>query len=109
MRYDAYPAPRCGSLYKGAIAVQIDLSNKIAVVTGASGQLGRVMARTLASCGADIAVHFNRNQEQAEAVRSEIIALGRRAITVQADVTDAASVMAMRDAIVDGLGHPQII
>lgn len=89
--------------------MQIDLSNKIAVVTGGSGQLGRVMCRTLAECGADIAVHYNGNQSKAEAVRDEIIAMGRRAIAVQADITDADSVFAMRDTIVAELGHPQII
>jgi 3-oxoacyl-[acyl-carrier protein] reductase len=89
--------------------MQIDLSNKIAVVTGGSGQLGRVMCRTLAECGADIAVHYNGNQSKAEAVRDEIIAMGRRAIAVQADITDADSVFAMRDTIVEQLGHPQII
>lgn len=89
--------------------MNIDLSHNIAVVTGASGQLGRVMARTLASCGADVAIHFNRNREQAEALRDEIAGLGRRSMIVQADVTDAASVMAMRDAIVGQLGHPTII
>ncbi len=89
--------------------MQIDLSNKIAVVTGGSGQLGRVMCRTLAACGADIAVHYHGNQSKAEAVRDEIIAMGRRAIAVQADVTDADSVFAMRDIIVEQLGHPQII
>lgn len=89
--------------------MQIDLSNKIAVVTGGSGQLGRVMCRTLAACGADIAVHYNGNQSKAESVRDEIIAMGRRAIAVQADITDADSVFAMRDTIVEQLGHPQII
>ena len=45
--------------------LQINLSGKIAVVTGASGELGRVMVRTLASCGADVAIHYLRNQEKA--------------------------------------------
>ena len=89
--------------------MQIDLSGKVAVVTGASGQLGRVMARTLAQCGADVALHYLRNQEQAERVRAEVAALGVRAMTVQADVTVAAEVMAMRDAIVAQFGAPHII
>ena len=89
--------------------MQIDLSGKVAVVTGASGQLGRVMARTLAQCGADVAMHYLRNQEQAERVREEVEALGVRAMTVQADVTVAAEVMAMRDAVVAQFGAPHII
>ena len=89
--------------------MQIDLSSKIAVITGASGQLGRTMARTLAGCGADIAIHFHENGEQAELLRREIVAMGVRAMTVQADVTEPESVIAMRDAIVATLGDPQIV
>ena len=46
--------------------LSINLAGKIAVVTGASGELGRVMCRTLADCGADIAIHYFRNQQKAE-------------------------------------------
>ena len=42
--------------------LQIDLTNKVAVVTGGSGELGRVMARTLADCGAAVAVHYLRGR-----------------------------------------------
>ena len=89
--------------------MQIDLRGKVAVVTGASGQLGRVMARTLAQCGADVALHYLRNHEQAEAIRAELTGMGVRAMTVQADVTEPQSVMAMRDAVVAQLGDPHII
>ncbi|MBV9851067.1 MAG: SDR family oxidoreductase [Armatimonadetes bacterium] len=87
----------------------IDLSGKIAVVTGASGQLGRVMARTLAQCGADVAVHYHKNREKAEEVAGQIQSLGVRAVPVQADVADEAGVRAMRDAIQQELGAPDII
>src|SRR5206468_4301434 len=80
-----------------------------AVITGASGELGRVMARTLARCGADIAVHYNSSKEKAESVCREIQALGRRAIAVQADVTDEQSVLKMRDTIAKSLGDPHIV
>ena len=89
--------------------LNIDLSGKIAVVTGASGQLGRVMARTLAGCGADIAVHYHRNRDKAEEVAAQVRALGVRAVPVQADVTEEAGVRAMRDAIQQHLGVPDIL
>ena len=85
------------------------LAGKTAVVTGAGGELGRVIARTLARCGADVAVHYLSSKDKADGVRCEIEALGRRAITVQADVTDAKSVFAMRDTIVKALGAPSIV
>lgn len=89
--------------------MHIDLSGKVAIITGASGQLGRVMARTLAGCGADVAVHYLSRQEQAESVQSELEQIGVRSMTVQADVTDAASVNAMRDTVVATLGDPHIV
>jgi 3-oxoacyl-[acyl-carrier protein] reductase len=46
----------------------IDLTGKIAVVTGASGQLGRVLARTLARCGADVALHYFRHPDAARSL-----------------------------------------
>ncbi len=46
--------------------LQIDLSGKNALVTGASGELGRVIAMTLAECGADVALHYYGHREQAE-------------------------------------------
>jgi 3-oxoacyl-[acyl-carrier protein] reductase len=89
--------------------MRIDLSSKIALVTGASGELGRVMARTLAKCGADVAVHYLKSADKAAAVCDEIKALGRRTIAVQADVTDEKSVFRMRDEVAAKLGKPLII
>ena len=87
----------------------LDLTNKIAVVTGGTSQLGRVMVRTLAACGADVAIHYYKNVALAATLKLEVEALGRRAITVQADVTDKASVLVLRDAVVEQLGVAEII
>jgi 3-oxoacyl-[acyl-carrier protein] reductase len=89
--------------------LHIDLSGHIALVTGATGELGRVIVRTLAQCGADVAIHYLRNQGQAEALRTDIESYGVRGMTVQADITQFASVLTMRDAVVEGLGNPQIL
>ena len=89
--------------------LKIDLSGKISVVTGATGQLGQVMARTLAWCGADVAIHYLRNRAKAEELLAEVTALGVRGMIVQADVTEESSVLAMRDAIAVTIGDPQII
>jgi 3-oxoacyl-[acyl-carrier protein] reductase len=89
--------------------MKIDLSGKIAVVTGAAGDLGRVIARTLASCGADVAVHYHSRKDLAEKFAKEIRATGRRAAVVQADVGDAASVAAMHQAVVAELGEADIV
>ena len=89
--------------------VQIDLSGKTAVVTGGSGELGRVIARTLAQAGADVAVHYFGNQEKAEKVAEEIRKMGRKAISVYADVTELDSVMKMKAQIEAELAPPEIV
>lgn len=89
--------------------LQIDLTNKVAVVTGGSGELGRVMARTLAGCGAAVAVHYLRGRDRAEAVCRDIANTGGRAMTVQAEVSDLNSVHTMRSAVAEELGHADII
>ncbi|MDR0443543.1 MAG: SDR family oxidoreductase [Treponema sp.] len=89
--------------------MEINLKGKIALVTGATGQLGRVMVRTLASCGADVVVHYHNNKSMADSLVGEITAIGSRAVAVQADITDAASVNQMRDTIKSALGEPDII
>ena len=89
--------------------IPIDLSNKVAVITGGSGALGRVMARTLAAAGADIAICYYRDQETAHLLKDEITAKGTQATIVQADVTNQDAINAMRDAVVDTLGTADII
>ncbi len=87
----------------------LNLTGKIAVVTGATGQLGRVMVRTLASCGADVAIHYLQNADKAASLKAEVEGMGRRAVTIQANVTDKTSVLALRDQVTEGLGAAQII
>lgn len=89
--------------------ISIDLTGKTALVTGATGELGRVMVRTLAEAGADVAIHYHSNREKAEALRAECGDKGQRACTVQADVTDRAGVEAMRKVVVEELGAPGIV
>ncbi|WP_127593596.1 SDR family NAD(P)-dependent oxidoreductase [Paenibacillus lautus] len=90
--------------------MKMDLTDKIALITGAAGQLGRVMVRTLAECGADVVIHYRGSQAKAEELQREVESMGRRAFPVQADVTDQASVNAMRDAVLEHFGAlPHII
>lgn len=89
--------------------MQIDLSGKLALITGATGQLGRVMARTLAHCGADVVIHYHQNQTQAEALQEEITAMGRGAIIAQADVTDPDGVISLHQQVTSQMGDPDIL
>lgn len=70
----------------------MSLEGKVALVTGGSGGLGRVHGLVLARMGCDVALSGNRNIEKAEAVAQEIRDLGRRAIGIKMDVSDADQV-----------------
>lgn len=88
--------------------IQIDLKGKIALVTGGSGQLGRVMARRLADAGADIIVHYHQNKTKADALVEELTQKGVRAMAVQADITNAESVYNMQKETA-AFGSPDIV
>lgn len=89
--------------------MNIDLSSRVALVTGATGELGRVIARTLARCGADVAVHFFKNETGAKKLCDEITAMKVRACAIQADVGSRDSILKMRDIVKERLGSPHII
>ena len=72
--------------------MKLDLTGRVAIVTGASRGIGRAVARTLASAGASV-VCGARGENAAEVVK-EITADGGKAIAVALDVTDAESIAA---------------
>lgn len=89
--------------------LKIDLTGRLAVITGASGQLGRVMADVLSDCGADIAVHYNSDSAKAMELVRKIRQKGLRACAFQADVTDPDSMRKFHAEINEKLGSPDII
>ncbi len=87
----------------------VDLSGRVALVTGASRGIGRAIAEALADAGADVAVHCHQRVERAEAVAEKIRAAGRRAIVVAADVSLGQSVIEMADRVGRELGPADIL
>jgi NAD(P)-dependent dehydrogenase (short-subunit alcohol dehydrogenase family) len=75
-----------------------------ALVTGAGKRLGRAMALYLAGRGHDVAVHYSSSTDEAEAVATEIRALGRRAQAFHADLLDEAQVQTLIPAATAALG-----
>jgi len=70
----------------------LPLQDKIAFISGGSRGIGRATALKLAAAGSDVAILYYNSHAEAEAVCEEIRALGRRALAVQADVANPASV-----------------
>lgn len=80
-----------------------DLSDDVAVVTGAGRGIGEGIARTLADAGAAV-VCAARRADEVERVASDIRAAGGRALAVPTDVTDRSAVEALAQAAVDEFG-----
>ena len=76
------------------------------LVTGAGARLGRAMAIYLAERGHDVAVHYSTSATGAEETAEAIRALGRRAVTLQADLLSEDATQALFPAAVAALGGP---
>ena len=70
--------------------MNLRLEGRVAVVTGASKGIGAGIAKTLAEAGATVVVNFSTDQKGADAVVSNIVAKGGKAIAVQGSVAKAA-------------------
>ena len=80
-----------------------------ALVTGSASGIGRGIALALARDGYDVAVHHRRSAPEAEATRAELEALGARAITLQADLTDRLAAAALVEQAHDELGSLAVL
>jgi len=87
----------------------IDLSGKAALVTGGSRGIGRAVVVRLAGQGADVAFSYRGNEEAARSCTVEVEALGRRALAVQADVTDPAAAEALVGKALEAFGKIDIL
>ena len=67
------------------------LAGQIALVTGASGGIGRAIALELAKAGADVLVHGFRHGASAQAVAEEVERMGRQAVVLLADLADGSA------------------
>jgi 3-oxoacyl-[acyl-carrier protein] reductase len=72
--------------------MRIDLTGKIALVTGGARDIGRATVLKLAEAGAAVAVNYLGSEERAHALVRDIVAHGAKAIAIQADVTSADDV-----------------
>jgi 3-oxoacyl-[acyl-carrier protein] reductase len=87
----------------------IDLSGKSAVVTGGSRGIGRAIALRLASQGADVCFSYKGNASAADETSAAIEARGRRAVAVQADVSEPEAAELLIKTAIAELGKVDIL
>ena len=87
----------------------IDLSGKVALVTGSSRGIGRACALRLAEAGADVVINYVTAANEAELVAEQIAALGRNVACIRADVSHEEDVEEMLRFVADEFGHLDIL
>jgi len=86
----------------------MDPRNKVALITGGK-RIGAVVATTLAASGSDIALVYNRSRAEADETSVAVRGLGRRAFSVQADVTNEQACIEAVSSTVRELGRLDIL
>ena len=87
----------------------MSLKGKVAIVTGGNSGIGKAIALGLAQAGASIVIDYVADPEATEALEREILALGDRAIGVDADVSRVADLQRLFDAAVAEFGRVDIM
>ena len=86
----------------------MELNGKVVLITGGK-RIGAVVATTLATAGADVALVYNRSRAEADDTATAVRELGRKAVTVQADVSSEQDCAQAVDATVAQLGRLDIL
>ncbi len=85
-----------------------DLTDRVAIVTGASSGLGVAFAQALAEAGADVVLAARRVDRLAETAKL-VEAAGRRSLSVETDVADPDACQALVDAAMSEFGHVDVL
>jgi 3-oxoacyl-[acyl-carrier protein] reductase len=89
--------------------MKIDLSDKVALVTGGAKGIGREVCLRLAEAGAKVTINYSRSREEAEALRDDILKRSLEADTFGADISRHEEVEALFEHIMAGPGKLDIL
>ncbi|HEY3028400.1 MAG TPA: 3-oxoacyl-ACP reductase family protein [Pyrinomonadaceae bacterium] len=87
----------------------LDLTGKVALITGASSGIGAATATVLADLGAQVAIGYHHNQQGAEQVRNDIVRAGGKAIAIRVDVRHAYEIRALVNRTTEEFGPVDIL
>jgi enoyl-[acyl-carrier protein] reductase III len=87
----------------------LDLSGRVALVTGSSRGIGKACALRLAEAGADVIINYVTARGAAQEVAEQIAAMGRQAVVVKADISEEDDVRCMVDHVAESLGQLDIV
>lgn len=87
----------------------MNLNGKIVLVTGGAKRVGKAIVRALAARGCKLVVHYHTSQTEAEETVHELLAAGREAIAVRADITQEGDVDRMLEAVVAQFGRIDVL
>ena len=87
----------------------MEIEGKIGLVTGGAHRVGRALVLGLARAGADVAIHYHRSDDEAAETAAEVRALGRRAETFRADLSDPEAVRGLATSVADAMGRLDIL
>jgi NAD(P)-dependent dehydrogenase (short-subunit alcohol dehydrogenase family) len=87
----------------------MDLSGKVALVTGGSQRVGRILCLALARAGADLVMNYWKTESDAVQTRKEIEALGRRCLAIEADISDIRQSSCMIDQVDQEFGRLDVL
>ena len=87
----------------------MDLTNKVAIITGGAAGIGRSITLELAKRGAKVVLNYNRSSEAATSLVSEITAFGGQALAIQADISSFVDAKRLVDETIEHFGMLNIV
>jgi pteridine reductase len=87
----------------------MDIAGTVGLVTGGAHRVGRALVVTLARAGADVAIHYHASRSDALETARQVGALGRRAETFEADLSDPDQVVGLVESVRDAMGRLDIL